>query len=135
MTTTTDTTDTRIVDAYIAMWNEEDPAKRAAIIDAAWADDAAYVDPLLSAEGRDGLSEMVATVHGHYPGYRFRRRSDVDVHHDRVRFAWDLVSPDGEVFVAGIDVGEVAGDGRLRRITGFFGDLVPVGGSSGEVGG
>jgi hypothetical protein len=32
------------------------------------------------------------------------------------------VAPDGAVFVAGIDVATVAGDGRLRTITGFFGD-------------
>ena len=114
---------TSCIDLYIDMWNEEDAARRASLIAAAWTEDASYVDPLLEADGHAGLSEMVATVHGHYPGYRFRRRSDVDVHHDRVRFAWDLVKPDGEVFVAGIDVGEVAHDGRLRRITGFFGDL------------
>ena len=114
---------TSCIDLYIDMWNEEDADKRAALIDAAWAEDASYLDPLLAAEGHDGLSEMVANVHGHYPGYRFRRRSDVNVHHDRVRFAWDLVKPDGEVFVAGVDVGELAADGRLRRITGFFGDL------------
>ena len=124
---TTTETDTSCIDRYIDMWNEEDAERRAALIDAAWAEDASYVDPLLAAEGHDGLSEMVATVHGHYPGYRFRRRSDVDVHHDRVRFAWDLVTPDGEVFVAGIDVGELAADGRLRRITGFFGDLSATG--------
>ena len=119
---------TTCIDQYIAMWNEEDATKRAALIDVAWAEDASYLDPLLEAEGHDGLSEMVANVHGHYPGYRFRRRSGVDVHHDRVRFAWDLVKPDGEVFVAGIDIGELADDGRLRRITGFFGDLAPAAG-------
>ena len=125
MTTTDTDTDTvtGCIDRYIDMWNEEDAERRAVLIDAAWTEDASYLDPLLAADGRDGLSEMVATVHGHYPGYRFRRRSDVDAHHDRVRFAWDLVKPDGEVFVAGIDIGEVAADGRLRRITGFFGDL------------
>jgi hypothetical protein len=114
---------TTIIDTYIDMWNEQDADRRAALIDQAWTDDAAYLDPLLEAEGKPALSEMVATVHSHYPGHVFRRRSDVDLHHDRVRFAWDLVAPDGAVFVAGIDVGELAGDGRLRRITGFFGDL------------
>jgi hypothetical protein len=112
-----------LIDTYIGMWNETDPARRAALIEQAWADDASYLDPQLSADGKDALSEMVATVHDHYPGHVFRRRSDVDVHHDRVRFAWDLVAPDGSVFVGGIDVGELATDGRLRRITGFFGEL------------
>jgi hypothetical protein len=120
------TTDTDIIDTYIDMWNEQDADKRRVLIDKAWADEPSYLDPQLEAEGRDGLSDMVATVHQHYPGHVFRRRSDVDVHHDRIRFAWDLVAPDGAVFVAGIDVGEVAEDGRLRRITGFFGELAAV---------
>jgi hypothetical protein len=124
MTTTTDPT--TLIDTYIAMWNEPDADARLALIDRAWTDDAAYLDPLLSAGGKPGLSDMVATVHDHYPGHAFRRRSEVDLHHDRVRFAWDLVAPDGSVFVAGIDVGELADDGRLRRITGFFGDLTAV---------
>ena len=34
-----------------------------------------------------------------------------------------VVGPDGTVAVSGIDVGELADDGRLRRITGFFGEL------------
>jgi hypothetical protein len=123
--TTTDTT-TAVIDAYISMWNEEDPDRRAALIAEAWTDDADYLDPLLEAQGPTGLSEMVATVHGHYPGHRFRRLTAVDVHHDRVRFGWDLVAPDGAVFVAGLDVGTLAPDGRLRTITGFFGDLTPA---------
>jgi hypothetical protein len=114
---------TTIVDTYIDMWNEEDVDRRRTLIEQAWTEDASYLDPLLEADGRDALSDMVATVHDHYPGHRFRRQSDVDVHHDRLRFAWDLVAPDGNVFVAGIDVGELSPDGRLRRITGFFGDL------------
>jgi hypothetical protein len=36
---------------------------------------------------------------------------------------WELVGPDGAVALAGLDVGEVAADGRLRRIVGFFGQL------------
>src|SRR3954453_23151405 len=113
----------QLIDTYIDMWNEPDATRRATLIDQAWADDASYLDPQLAAEGKPALSDMVATVHDHYPGHVFRRRSDVDVHHDRLRFAWDLVAPDGNVSVAGIDVGELAEDGRLRRITGFFGDL------------
>ena len=113
---------TTIVDTYFAMWNETDPAARSKYIEQAWAADARYVDPLLEADGHDGLSQMVDGVHAQFPGHRFRRLSGVDAHHDRVRFAWDLVAPDGAVTVAGIDVGELADDGRLRSITGFFGE-------------
>lgn len=117
---------TAVVDRYIAMWNEEDPDRRARLIEEAWADGASYVDPLLQAEGRDGISAMVAGLHQQYPGHRFARRSVVDVHHDQVRFAWDLRGPDGSLTVAGIDVATVAPDGRLERVTGFFGDVEAV---------
>jgi len=72
--------------------------------------------------GHAGLSQMVEGVHAQFPGHTFRRLSGIDTHHDRVRFAWDLVAPDGAVTVAGIDVGELGPDGRLRSITGFFGE-------------
>jgi hypothetical protein len=121
MTTQTSTL-TEIVDTYIDMWNEEDAGRRAALITTAWAADARYRDPLLEADGHDGLSEMVATVHDHYPGHRFSRTSGVDAHHDVARFGWQLVAPDGAVFVAGVDVATLADDGRLRSITGFFGE-------------
>lgn len=114
---------TTTVDRYIAMWNEEDPERRARLIEQAWTPEARYVDPLVAAEGHDGLSDMVAGVHAQFPGHRFARRSAVDVHHDQVRFAWDLTGPDGSLTVAGIDVATVDDDGRLRQVTGFFGEV------------
>jgi hypothetical protein len=112
-----------IVDTYLAMWNEEDAAKREKHIERAWASDGRYTDPLLEADGHAALSEMVATVHGHYPGHRFERTSGIDTHHDDLRFGWQLVAPDRSTTVAGVDVGALAADGRLLRITGFFGEL------------
>jgi hypothetical protein len=123
MTDTDTDTATAVVDAYFAMWNEEDADRRAGLIERAWAEDGSYRDPLLEAEGHAALSEMVATVHGHYPGHRFRRTSGIDAHHAHLRFAWELVGPDGAVTVGGLDVGELAPDGRLAHLTGFFGDL------------
>ena len=113
---------TTIVDTYLAMWNETDPTRRARLIEQGWVGDGRYVDPMLEAQGHGALGEMVAGIQAKFPGHRFRRRSGVDAHHDQLRFAWDLVAQDGAVVVAGIDVGALAVDGRLARITGFFGD-------------
>src|SRR5436190_422077 len=107
--TRTDVTTT--VDAYLAMWNEDDPARRAELISQAWTEQGRYVDPLLEADGHAALSEMVVGVHEQFPGYRFRRTTGVDLHHDRARFGWELAGPDGSVAVAGIDVAVVAPDG------------------------
>jgi hypothetical protein len=123
ITDATPSTIETVVDAYIAMWNEEDPARRAALIEEAWAADGAYRDPLLAADGHEALSAMVETVHQHYPGHRFARLTAVDEHNGYARFGWQLAAPDGAVTVAGVDVAELDADGRLQRITGFFGDL------------
>jgi hypothetical protein len=123
--TTTDINETvtAIVETYLAMWNEQDATKRAALIEQAWAPDGHYVDPLLEARGHAQLDAMVAGVRASYPGHRFRATSGVDAHHDEFRVAWELVAPDGSITVGGIDAGALAGDGRLARITGFFGPL------------
>jgi len=117
---------TATIDTYLAMWNERDPDARARLIEKAWTDDGSYVDPLLSADGHAELSAMVEAVQTRFPEHRFQRTSGVDAHHDLVRVAWRLVRADGDVAVAGIDVGEVADDGRLQRIVGFFGELPPM---------
>jgi hypothetical protein len=112
-----------LVDTYIDMWNETDPDRRAELIATAWTDGGAYTDPLLEATGAAALSEMVAGVHAQLPGHRFRLTSGIDSHHDHHRFGWELAAADGTVAVEGIDVAELAPDGRLARITGFFGAL------------
>ena len=114
---------TTTVDTYLAMWNEDDPGRRAELIEQAWAPDGRYADPLLEADGHDALSAMVESVHAQFPGHRFRRVSAVDTHHEQCRFAWELVAPDGTITVAGIDIGVLGTDGRLRMIAGFFGDV------------
>jgi SnoaL-like protein len=111
------------IDGYLAAYNERDPDRRDELIRAVWADDGRLVDPPLTGEGHRGISAMADAVHEQFPDHRFERRSAVDGHHDFVRFAWELVGPDGTVAVSGMDVGELAGDGRLRTIAGFFGEL------------
>jgi SnoaL-like domain len=114
---------TTTVDTYLSSYGEPDAARRAELIGRVWAADGRLVDPPLAAEGHAGISDMAAAVQRQFADHRFRRVSAIDGHHDQFRFAWELVGPDGTVAVSGLDVGELADDGRLRRITGFFGDL------------
>lgn len=114
---------TATVDGYLEAYSEPDRARRDALIAEVWAEDGQLIDPPLDGAGHDGISAMAEAMHTHYAGHAFRRVSGVDTHHGHLRFAWELVGPDGQVAVAGVDVGELAEDGRLRRIVGFFGDL------------
>ena len=112
---------TTIVDGYIAAWNETDPDRRRALVADTFADDASYLDPLMSGDGHDGIAAMIAGAQQQFPGHRFELSAGPDAHHDRVRFAWTLVGADGGAPVAaGVDFATVADDGRLRAVTGFL---------------
>jgi hypothetical protein len=109
------------VHRYIAVWNETDPARRRALIDLTWSEDASYVDPHFAGEGRDGIDAVVAGVQESFPGLRFELTDGPDAHHDRVRFAWRALGPNGNGPAAvGVDFATVAPDGRLRSVTGFL---------------
>jgi hypothetical protein len=110
------------VDAYLEALTEKDADRRAELVATAWTDDARFVDPLLEATGHDAIAALTDVVVEHYPGHSFRRTSAVDSHHDQLRFTWDLVAPDGGVAATGVDVAQVAADGRLAMISGFFGE-------------
>jgi len=111
------------VTRYLAVWNETDPEQRLTLIEAAWAPDGQLTDPPFAVEGYEGIQQATAGVQQQYPGHHFRQASAVDEHHGRFRYEWEFVQPDGAIVLAGIDFGELAEDGRIRRVTGFWGDL------------
>jgi len=117
----TDTNTT--IERWFYALNETDAARRAEHIEAAWAQDGRWVDPPFEGQGHAEINGMLDGVHQQYAGARFRRTSALDVHHDAVRYGWELVNPDGDIVVAGIDICQLAADGRLQRVSGFFGEL------------
>ena len=113
---------TDLVDRYIATWNETDGVRRRDLIARTWTEQAVYLDPMLESEGRDGIDAMIVAVQQRFPGHRFRRTGEVESHHDRVRFTWELTPEAGDPVVRGTDFGVVA-DNRLQAITGFFDEV------------
>lgn len=121
--TTTSLTPNTIADTYLAAYSEPDPARRTALIADAWDPAGRLVDPPAVGETYDGIGALADAVQQQFPGHRFRRASAVDAHHDVARFAWELVAPDGQVALTGVDFVRFGPDGRLRQVTGFFGEL------------
>ena len=109
-----------LVDTYIAMWNEPDPAQRRDLVARTVSADASYVDPLMDGEGVDGIDAMIAGAQQQYPGHRFTLLGAPDAHHDRVRFSWSIAPDGGDPIAIGHDFATVDGDGRMRSITGFL---------------
>ncbi|KVL13612.1 nuclear transport factor 2 family protein [Burkholderia cepacia] len=112
-----------LIDRYFDAWNEPDVARRRALIDATYASDAAYRDPLMAGDGHAGIDAMIAAVQARFPAFRFRRTTDVDAFGQHLRFSWALVSPDGAVIVKGSDFGTVDASGRLATVTGFIDEM------------
>ncbi|KUL33978.1 polyketide cyclase [Streptomyces sp. NRRL F-4489] len=110
---------------YLAAWNATDEGERKAAIAAAFTEEATYTDPLVEVAGHDGLAAAIAGARQQFPGFVFRPLGAVDGHHDIARFGWELVAPDGSAPVAGFDVVRLAGDGRIRAVSGFL-DRVPA---------
>jgi hypothetical protein len=122
---TTATTLQDLADRYIAAWNETDPAARRRLVDASWAEDARYTDPLVAAEGRDAVDATLGAVQAQFPGLVFRLGGPVDAHHDIARFTWELGPAEGEALVVGFDVLVADAEGRIAQVHGFL-DKVPA---------
>ena len=114
----------RLIDTYIACWNEAAADRRAALAGEAFATTATSLDPLMEGRGPDGIAAMIGRAQAQFPGLRFRRSGTVDAHHDLLRFRWELAAGDGPAVAAGTDFAELAADGRFARVTGFI-DLAP----------
>ena len=111
---------TTIVHTYIEMWNETDPQRRRSLVSEVVTDDASYLDPIMSGNGPDEISEMIAGAQAQFPGHTFALVGGPDAHHDRVRFTWSLAPGAAEPIAIGTDFATTAGDGRMREITGFL---------------
>jgi hypothetical protein len=114
-----------VASRYIDLWNERTPSRRREILSQHWADDARYIDPLMSGDGRDGVDALIAGVQQRFPDFRFRLLGEADGYGDHVRFSWGL-GPDGtDSPIKGTDF-VIVRDGRIHSIAGFL-DQIPQG--------
>jgi len=110
--------ESRVVTEYIAAWNERDPGRRRELVAKTFAEDGSYVDPHRSGETHEGIDAMIAQAQDQLPGHRIELTFGPDAYDDRVRFAWQLLGPDGAVG-GGTDFATLTPDGRLGHVTGF----------------
>ena len=116
---------TEIVTAYGAAWNEPDEKARRELLTRSWADDGQYSDPTGSADGRDALVAHIGGFQAMMPGHTIDMTSGLDTRDNVFRFAW-VMRNGAEDVLEGMDYGELAADGRISRIVGFFGPFPPA---------
>ena len=113
-----------VIDAYVATWNETDPARRRAGIARAWVERGSYRDPIMASDGHVALDAMLAGVQAKFPGFVLKRISKIDYHNEAVRFSWSLGPANGPSVVEGVDFCALAPDGKLASVVGFI-DKMP----------
>lgn len=107
--------------AYCAAWNTTDRSARDGLLARVWAADGVYSDPEPTlAAGRSALGDAISEFQHHHPGARFRC-SAPQTHHRAMRVSWILLGPDGTQLTQGMDFYDLATDGRISRVVGFFG--------------
>lgn len=112
-----------VIDAYDRAWNEPRDDERRRLLTAALTDDCELVDPTGRFRGREAIIERLGGFSERFPGARVNITTSVDQHHEFARYGWMILGADGQQVLEGIDVVEIAKDGRLQRIVMLFGPL------------
>jgi hypothetical protein len=121
---------------YLALWNEPDADRRRRMIAELWTEDGAHLlqppqemreiaarpgiglAARLEARGHAELEARVASAYEHWvgsEGLSFRGRDDAERLGDVVKFHWEAIAKDGEVFGVGLNFLVLAADGRIER--------------------
>lgn len=115
----------RCIDAYVQAWNTPAAQTRSKLLAEAMTADGTYVDPAKHLDTPADIADYIGQALADHPHRRIVRTTDVDVHNLVCRFNWCLVRSDGTHGSESVDFVEFAADGRIRRVTGFFGPLEP----------
>ena len=78
--------------AYWAAWNEQDLERVHHHLTTAVTDDVEWNDPRDSFVGRASLESAIHALRTSKPNYRFVIASEIDHHHGRFRYRWDMIS-------------------------------------------
>jgi hypothetical protein len=124
------------VEKYIALWNEPDADRRRRMIAELWTEDGRHIlqppqeiieiaaqpgvglRAILEARGYAEIEARAASAYEHWvgsEGLSFRARNDAERLGDVVKFHWEAVGGDGEVFAVGLNFLVLAADGRIER--------------------
>ena len=106
-----------LVGRYIAVWHEPNAELRRKRIAALWVEDGVQFTTSREIRGYKALEERVEAAHEEFVqtgGFVFRLSSDVNGHHNALKFNWEMVpAGGGEVAAAGTIFLLLSDDGRI----------------------
>ena len=112
--------------SYWTAWNEPDLQRISRLLPTAVTEDVEWNDPRDSFVGRAELEAAIRRLRTTKPDYVFSIASEIDHHHGRLRYRWDMLRK-GRTLTEGLDVVTVdPASGLINRVDGFFGHPTPI---------
>lgn len=99
----------------LAVFDERDPAKRAAAIAATYSADVTWIDDEGVVTGHADLDTKAAELQGKLEGLHFVKSGPVRQTRGLGFLAWEVHTPDDTAVASGFDVAEIA-DGRITKL-------------------
>ena len=125
----------RVLAAYTAAWGQNSEEDIRQVLADCWTEASTYVSPLTDeVRGVGGLASLILDFPVMFPGASIGTTRPPDVHHDAACVPWRMRSTApirtlGRDFgraLDGVDFVEFDDEGRIRRITAFFGFPTPT---------
>jgi hypothetical protein len=111
--------------AYWTAWNTRDLDRVRGLLVQAVTDDVVWNDPRDSFIGIEELERAIHRLRTSKPDYAFVIASEIDHHHGRLRYRWDM-RRNGRTLMEGLDIATLAPSGLIERVDGFFGQPTPI---------
>jgi uncharacterized protein YndB with AHSA1/START domain len=108
------------VDAFFTAWAEAEGDARRAALRAVAVEELTFRDRFSCTAGIDDLADHIGAAQVHMPGLRLERDGAVRHCQGTAVVDWRAVGPDGTLRGRGVNVLELAPDGRLAAVTGFW---------------
>ena len=109
-----------VIDRWFAAWSEPDDSVREAAVGRIASSDVRMRDRFSAIAGLDDLLAQLAAVRRFMPGIQLRRQGDVRQCQGLALADWVMVTSAGEQRGGGTNVFELAADGRIVSVTGFW---------------
>ena len=109
------------VDVFLAAWSEKDEGRRRSALLSVATEDVTFADAFSCTAGIDDLVAHLAAAQRHMPGMTLSRTGDVRQCQGTAVADWTAKGPDGAPRGKGTNVFDLAPDGRLRGVVGFWG--------------
>jgi uncharacterized protein YndB with AHSA1/START domain len=108
------------VDRYFALWAEPDSRARIRGLAEIATEDVVFHDAFGCTSGIADLTDHLAAVQAHMPGVRLKRTGDVRQCQGTAVAEWVAEGPGSNTSGSGINVFDLAPDGRLTRVVGLW---------------